>query len=798
MQRFAILAAILYITFIGGTAYTANNLVLRIFFHVVVTAVVLLWLVRRDWPRTPFDLPLLVYALILGLTTASSQNWRISLEQSWPFWMHVVWYYLLIDVMQRGRQRWVFEALFMAGGVLIIVSIVEILSWYFGTGFAGLEQGWFPIGGVSIPPELHKLSLALNVSTIVGNYAALLLPVVFAWGLTARQPDHRLGLHLLGLGILWVLVGSGSRGSLVALAGAISVMGSFWLIRRRLFPRKFILTGLVAVIFLLGAMVMFFAFRSSSTSDQRRVDMWESALRMVEDDPMTGVGVYQFGAEYRLVRDKTLIQDKIVAAHNLWLNTLAEIGLPGLMVVFWLGGIFLVLWWRTWSDEGTGRQIRLEGILAALVGFCLHSLIDTFTLSASVLPILIFSAYVVAGHHTPFRRGETTDRSRLWSYGVAVFVIGFFAWLIRVDVAGLRYMNGLVQIGKEEYTQSRDYLDGAQSLDPDFGLYLLQDAYVLGLMAEDDPEKYLDAAVAAHVDTLKDNPTFDTGFANLAALYAQKNDYASAVESMQQALAIRPDLWQYWLLLADYQESAGQPDAAIQSYVEALDKRIEITRSEYWNALTPTREAALELAYATLSPAQRTLLAVNLDWPERAEKAVADIEPESYLDYLALAHYALYREDHAAALQWYTEAIENNVGNLPVLYAERAEISLSMGQREDAEKDARTAIFLNPIDGARAYYVLAQLSGEDEKTINQYLIRAVVPEISVQEYASAVYARPARLNYLPQLKVPGQGRTAYEPWFWLAERYASDDDEETDPADVYEAIQASEPYLKLD
>lgn len=800
MQRFSILVLVLYITFIGGTAYSANNLILRMVYQVAVTAVIVMWLLilawkRRSWPRTPFDLPLLAYVTLLGVTTAASQEWRVSLEQSWSFLMHVVWFYLLVDVMRQGRQRWVFEALFMTAGVLIIISTVEVVSWYFGTGFAGFKQGWFEIGGLRdpIPVQGHEVSLALNVSTILGNYAALLLPVIIVWSITAKQADHRLGLALLSIGVLVVLVGSGSRGSMIALVGAAGVMGSFWLLRQRrftlLFSPKLILAGLVMFITILGILVILFATHSTNSSDQRRVDMWESALDMVEADPLTGVGVYQFGAEYRFTRDKTMIQDKLVAAHNLWLNTAAEIGVGGLLILFWLGGLFLKVWWQTWKNVGERRKIRLEGILAALVGFCLHSLIDTFTLSASVLPILIYSTYVLEGEAVP--RQQLQYLYRGISYVALILAVGFFIWLMQLDIAGIYYMKGLAQLNQEKYEQSREYLNQAQLLDPHLSLYHLQEANLLGLMANEDPEAYLDSAIQVHLNTLKDNPTFDIGYANLAALYAEKGDFDQAVIYIQKAADIHPDYWEYWLKLGEYQRAADQP--AIESYQQALALNPLIVRSDYWKS----RPEILEDVYPLLPAAPRTLVAIHSKWSEKATEEVTKIRPQHYWDYVALAHYAIFIGDEESAIQWYSEALEKKVGKPAQFYAERAEVHLKIGNEEKAKEDALTAIFINPIEGSRGYYVLAQLSDEDEKTINDYLIRAVIPGVSVQEYASAVYARPARLNWLPQLMLPGQGRTAFEPWFLLAERYATDEDENTDPADVYNAIQESNPYMKL-
>ena len=69
--------------------------------------------------------------------------------------------------------------------------------------------------------------------------------------------------------------------------------------------------------------------------------------------------------------------------------------------MLWLGGAFLVLWWRRMQTSSAAQRLRLEAILAALVGFCVQSLVDTFTFTSTVLPILIMGAYVSAGGYHP-------------------------------------------------------------------------------------------------------------------------------------------------------------------------------------------------------------------------------------------------------------------------------------------------------------------------------------------------------------------------------------------------------------
>ena len=806
-KRWLILIAVLYITFIGGTAYTANNIILRIFYHVTSTTVIGVWLIRRpSLPRTPLDIFFALYALWLGITTLTSQNSRVSLEQMWAFLIYIFWFYILISLMREGHQRAVFEVLFLAAGVLIIVSLAEFSSWYFGLGFAGFNQGWFSIGGLTnpIPPEWHKLALAMNVSTILGNYVILLLPVVMAWGLSTKKIDYTIGFGMIAIGLALVLFGTGSRGSWGAVVPAIGVLAGFQLLRheklKSFIPSKLIILAMISGVVIIAAGIFLFTFQSSNTSDIRRVDMWESAVEIAQDNPITGVGTYQFGTEFRFIRDTSLIQDKLVSAHNLWLNTLAELGIIGLVLLIGVQITFFLLWIRVWSNtESIPQKIRLEGILAALIGYFVHSLIDAFNLGATVLVIMIYVAYVVSRANLPTVKIPALYR---WGrYPITAILAIYFIWLIRVDVAELRFLFGLADIVDENYTEALDRIERAQSLD-NLSVYDLQYANVLGILADENPDEYLDSAIDHHLSSLEENLTFDIGFANLATLYAQQGNYEQAIIHMTTAADIHPDIWQYWLKLGEYQEELGLEDEAINSYINALELNLEITASAFWDTST-IKQAALATAYESFKPAKQTLLAIYRNWPERAADSVSEIDIYSEIQgYWAIARYEVYAGNLENALSAYDTAIDQSrIASKAELYAERAEVQLQLGNLELAEEDARTAIFLQPIEGSGGYYILAQLAlmddSADDEILNDWLAQAVTPRVVFHEYGGAVYGRLAFLDYLPQMQVAGQGQQAYEPWFLLAERYATDDDPDTDPDEVYEAILKDEPYITL-
>lgn len=832
LQRSLLMIFVLYITFLGGTAYPDLVFIHRVVLQVVMILVLGIWMLRlllkgRPWPATPFDLALGILVIWLFITTIFSTDTRVSLEALWTLLVHIALFYWLVDLMQHGRQRWIFEALFIAAGVVVMVSVLEFVSWYLGLRFAGFTQNWLEIGGLDdpIPPLIHRVSLAFNVSTILANYIALLLPLVLGWAFSVQQKDYRTGLLMLFAGLGGVLVLTFSRGGWMGAMVGVGVFIAFQLRRSPRFshllrPKVFIpLVG--GGVLLFGAFLVIFSTRSNrSEGDAGRVDMWRSAIEMIGDDPLTGVGVREFGTVFRELRDPAIAQDKLVAAHNVVLNTGAEIGIPGILILLSLSALFLQQWWQGWQAAPPGRQIRLEGILAALAGFAVHSMVDIFTLTANVLPILIIAAYVVAGHHSPQNQAkpETAKNSiQRWVRVPALAILmAYFVWFIQLDRAYYQLLRSMLDIGQDDLASALDRAERARDLDPHLGIYDLHRAYVLGLLANENPESYLDQAIEAHLQTLQDNPTFDLAQANLAGLYLQKGEYALSVPYLQHAIEIYPDTAEFYVFLGRALEEQALQEGrdpatpeVLQAYHDALDVNIDLAMSDFWTAdpRYTGRTAALESYFQVGDPGNQLFLAVSRGWQDRAADVLTRLDGSApFIEAEAQALYAFKMlQDYPAAIEWYTRAIPLRDPEFAASqYAARAEVYWTMGDHEAAEHDARTALFSNSVEGARAYYILALLEMEkrevppDDEEFNEWLVQAVKPRVVLQYYAGVVYGRPGAFNFLPQLMPPGDPAEVYQPWLLLAERYASDNDPDTKPEDVYEVIAERSPYLNLE
>jgi len=60
-----------------------------------------------------------------------------------------------------------------------------------------------------------------------------------------------------------------------------------------------------------------------------------------------------------------------------------------LLAALFLGFVFIRTWLNQWRQAAPGYRRRLEGGLAALLGFGVQSMVDTFTLTPLLVPVLI-------------------------------------------------------------------------------------------------------------------------------------------------------------------------------------------------------------------------------------------------------------------------------------------------------------------------------------------------------------------------------------------------------------------------
>jgi O-antigen ligase len=113
-----------------------------------------------------------------------------------------------------------------------------------------------------------------------------------------------------------------------------------------------------------------------------RLDIWSSALRGIEDHPLTGIGLGVFNKvmPVRYPYQTVGLSYPVTQAHNLFLDVALAIGLPGTLglAMLLLGSVLLAIAGLRLS--GTSRVLSL-GILASIAAFLVFGITDQISLS---------------------------------------------------------------------------------------------------------------------------------------------------------------------------------------------------------------------------------------------------------------------------------------------------------------------------------------------------------------------------------------------------------------------------------
>jgi len=279
-----------------------------------------------------------------------------------------------------------------------------------------------------------------------GNDLATLIATAMPLGLyfvlAQRRPLLRV-LAVAGLVVLAVgLIRSGSRGGFLAFLGVTA----FVLLGFTTVPARARLAGLVAILAVAAASASDQYWTQmqtivhpnqdyNTTSEAGRVKIWTRGLGYMAGRPVLGVGISNFQVAEGTISPLARLQERGIgvrwgAAHNVFIQVGAELGLPGLILfVAWIASAFLALrrlarQSRKGSDSATDAPRLAQSLMAALVGFvvggCFLSLAYSdmlYTLAALAVGLQKVSRPLGTPHVRAARRTLVDQRSHRASRG---------------------------------------------------------------------------------------------------------------------------------------------------------------------------------------------------------------------------------------------------------------------------------------------------------------------------------------------------------------------------------------------
>jgi len=339
--------------------------------------------------RHPVTLLIIIQTIWIFITALSSVDIVVSLK----FFIARLWFlgscYFMTFYFFRNKEKIIpFLSAYILS--LMIVCIYTIYQ-HAGFGFDHKSADWI-------------MSPFYNDHTAYGAALGIFIPVVISWiGMKYFSVWIRFLLFMLSLFFITAIILSYARAAWLSLIMSLLVLIT-WVLRIRFITLIVGISSLLAVVFIFQEQILYLAGKnttdaekglvnnvvsitniSSDVSNLERLNRWSCALRMWMDKPVFGwgPGTYMFNyASYQLSKEKTIISTNFGTngnAHSEYLGPLAEQGLPGFLIMFFL--LIMVTYYGYkiyYKEKNKQDKIFFAGIFLGLFSYYMHGFINNF------------------------------------------------------------------------------------------------------------------------------------------------------------------------------------------------------------------------------------------------------------------------------------------------------------------------------------------------------------------------------------------------------------------------------------
>ncbi len=274
----------------------------------------------------------------------------------------------------------------------------------------------------------------------------------------------------------------------------------------------------------------------TDVSARGRYQFWAGAVDAWRSEPVLGIGpgTYEFWWSQHGDPDAAIF---VVNAHSLYLESLAELGPIGFLLILAFVVVALVAGaMRAWRST-LGNRPELAAALAACFVFAAAAAVD-WVWQLAVLPAAFIFAAAVAVGPEPLRARSSTrtgdDGNRTWRRFVPAILTAGLAVVALIAIAIPLASDSAVEQSRQDVADGNldSALDSARdavAIEPFASTPRLQEAATLELMGQ------VDAAVAA----------------------------------AREATTKEPTNWRPWLVLSRLEARAGNVDGALDAYTKA-------------------------------------------------------------------------------------------------------------------------------------------------------------------------------------------------------------------------------------
>lgn len=299
-----------------------------------------------------FDVPAVLFVAVSGLSVLSSPDRGFSFYNYYNLVGVYVLTYLLIgqNVREPGQMK---SILRMACAAAVIVLLYGYYQFLFGIDISSMK--W--VDGDAFPELRKRVFSTWENPNILAGYLDIIICLAFGLFMKCRDRERRILLGAFMIAAAACLAMTYARGACLVIA---VILAGYGVLRDRRVLVACILV--VAILFVLDPMLyerITSVFTKVDTSTEMRLAFWESTVAMIQDHPFLGIG---WGAYWMVYPEYDFYLQGanvlIVHAHNIYLNYMAEIGIPGAVAFFWFffGTIIMALRTHFPADAGDAAE----------------------------------------------------------------------------------------------------------------------------------------------------------------------------------------------------------------------------------------------------------------------------------------------------------------------------------------------------------------------------------------------------------------------------------------------------------
>ena len=359
--------------------------------------VLLRW--RSLQPPSPIDIPFLLFCFVLGISILITADPDLTLDKATGVLLGLFLWRYLNRTVQTAKAWFIALTIFGLLGLGAVLLGILNADWIHKIALLTPIIDRLPNQIVAVPGQHSE---GIHPNQIAGTLL-FFFPLLWS-GLMGQSWAKKvswfnwLWLSLTLLGTIALLL-TQSRSGWLGGAAAIYCLTILWALTMSKGSRKqrnlLAVAGLLTLGGLVGLaligpdrLVQLWQDPAQETavgslgSLNFRQEVWRWTVVAVQDFPFTGVGLGSFRRVIRRLYPLNIVPSyNVVHAHNLYLHTAVDIGIPGLIFYLSLIGVVLVLGWQAARHNAWLRPYAL-GLLAGLIAFHIYGLGDVLALGS--------------------------------------------------------------------------------------------------------------------------------------------------------------------------------------------------------------------------------------------------------------------------------------------------------------------------------------------------------------------------------------------------------------------------------